>query len=346
MESVCLASEWTERLLAEGWSHRAANQFPLHWAASTLKLYDGQLNKLRLYCVENKIEFPPKSSAHIADFMCGLADSSHRPQSVLKSTLAAISCLYQAKRLDIITSGNEIQYLKDALVKSSTSRPMERSKVIPVKPFNVLFTKWPDNDRLSIKDLRMKAVTLMALTLMLRPSDIAPKGEQFDPEKNKIEKIVFCTKHIKFLQDGSIVVDFFGIKNDSKRTGFEVHLPAATNPKLDPCKTIQDYICRTASLRGDDGAVFLSLNQPYKAIDASTVSDILTQAISLAGLGGQGFKPKSFRPAAATAGVQMKYEPAMLMKTGRWKSESVFFDHYVHAKNDPKFTDDILNFEG
>lgn len=333
-------------LLSEGWSERTASQFPLHWAKSTLKLYDSQLNKLRQFCAENEFSFPPTTCSQLAEFLCVIADKSDRPQSVIKSTLAAVSCLYQARRLDNIASIKEIQYFKDSLVKGSTKEPMERSKVMPIKPFHDLFMGWPNNSQLPIKKLRLKTITLLALTLMLRPSDIAPKGLLFDPETKAKIKIVWCTHHIKFLEDGGMMVNFFGIKNDSKRAGFEVHLPPASNPHIDPCATLKEYIVKTEKHRGTDRAVFLSLNKPYKAIDASTVSDIMSEAIYLAGLEGQGYTAKSFRPTGATVGVQMKHEPAVLMKTGRWKSETVFFDHYVHAKNDIAFTDDILNFEG
>ena len=40
--------------------------------------------------------------------------------------------------------------------------------------------------------------------------------------------------HIEFHEDGSLTVRLFGIKNDLSRSGFEVRIPGAANPWVDP----------------------------------------------------------------------------------------------------------------
>ena len=99
---------------------------------------------------------------------------------MLKSAIAALSCLYRADSPDL-TQSADTHTLKDSLVKSCTTKPMaDRSKVMPVQPFHDLFEKWDNHNVLPIKQLRLKTITLFALTLMLRPSDITPKSLQFD----------------------------------------------------------------------------------------------------------------------------------------------------------------------
>ena len=61
----------------------------------------------------------------------------------------------------------QIHDFKDALVKGGTTKPMERSKVMPIKSFKDLFYSWPSNQDLSVKDLQMKAITLLAIVPML-----------------------------------------------------------------------------------------------------------------------------------------------------------------------------------
>jgi integrase len=263
---------------------------------------------------------------------------------MLKSALAAVSCLYRVKALEDISQRQQIVYFKDALVKSGTVKPMEKSKVMPVKAFTDLFKSWPDNQRLSIRDLRLKAITLMAIVLMLRPSDIAPKGvKNITSESVGVTKLVFSTDHIKCLPDGGMLISFFGTKNDSTRTGFEVHMPPSTDAEVDPCLTLREYITRTDNIRPKpDNPVFLTLKKPYRALDASTISDIMNESIKLAGLSDKGYTAKSFRPTGATVAIETKQNPAQVMKTGRWKTESVFFDHYVHAKNLDSYSDSVL----
>lgn len=115
---------------------------------------------------------------------------------------------------------------------------------MPVENFNELFTTWPENDTLSVKDLRLKAITLLALTLMLRPSDIAPNNILFDDISGHTLKQNFTMKNIVFEKD-CMKVTFFGIKNDALRKGFEVLLPKSKSVKIDPVQTLYDYIERT-----------------------------------------------------------------------------------------------------
>ena len=95
-----------------------------------------------------------------------------------------------------------------------------------------------------------------------------------------------------------------------------------------------------------EGAVFLTLQQPYKGITSSTVAKILASAIDLAGLKDKGYGPKSFRPTGATAAVATGHDPEKVRKLGRWKTDSVFLEHYVHVIPNMNFTSDVLNFSG
>ena len=97
---------------------------------------------------------------------------------------------------------------------------------------------------------------------------------------------------------------------------------------------------RTSS---QDNAVFVSLNNPHAALNVSTISNVLEEAIVLAGLKGQGFSSKSFQCTGETAAIEAGQDPQIAMKVGRWKTQSVFFEHYVHSRTPASFTADILN---
>ena len=129
---------------------------------------------------------------------------------------------------------------------------------------------------------------------MARPSDLAPKGVFFSD--NIEHNIVLSTSHVTFNDDGSMDVTLFGIKNDIKRKGFDVHLPPVSNKTLSVFDCLQVYIERTKVQRLTlcGSPLFISLNRPYAAIKSSTVGDQLKQAIELAGLGGRGYSAKSF----------------------------------------------------
>lgn len=62
----------------------------------------------------------------------------------------------------------------------------------------------------------------------------------------------------------------------------------------------------------------------------------------MAGLGSQGFTPKSFRPTGATSAIENNVPADNTRFIGRWKNQECFEKHYVHAKPPVHTTDAIL----
>ena len=348
MENVRLASIWEQSVKSQGWSERAASQLKFSWANSTLKQYDRYIKAFEFFCNENGHEFPPDSGSTgiFADFLCKVADRSERPESLLKMHAAAIACLYEGIGWVNPMKDPYLYRLVTALVKAGTKRPAKRTAVMPIKPFYEYFNKIPSNEDLSLKDLRLKAITLIALTFMVRPSDIAPRTQLFDPVSSKMSPYMLSRHNVMFHSDGSLSLTFFGIKNDTSRSGFEVRVPPSDNVKVDPVSTLKCYIERTDHLTSVNGPVFLSMAKPYLGIKADTVSKILLEAIDRVGLGGMGYKAKCFRPTGANAAIRAGCDPDMTMYVGRWKTKEVFYNHYVHSMPQKGYTDGIMAFEG
>ena len=252
----------------------------------------------------------------LASYLCDLASRSECPKGVLTTCLAPVSCMTQALKIpDPVTE--DILKLSTALVKSCTSKLMQRSKVMPVEPFTELFLAWPGNWCLSLEDLRLKTITLLALSVMLRPSDVAPRSKVFQKNMESYENLVLTVNQIKFESDGSVKITFFGIKNDYHRDGFEVVLHPLSVPCVDPVCALRCYIDRTKYMRPEDNPLFIALKAPFKAISVKTVSCILDKAIDLAGLGGMGFSAKSYRPTGATRAIDAGLNLDVVMKVGR-----------------------------
>lgn len=101
------------------------------------------------------------------------------------------------------------------------------------------------------------------MSVMLRPSDIAPKGKYFSALDNSFSSIVFSTDQIVFRDDGGMQITFFGIKNDTNRSGFEVDIPKHDNDKLHPVSALKAYVARIECIRPQTTKpVFLSLSKP------------------------------------------------------------------------------------
>ena len=101
---------------------------------------------------------------------------------------------------------------------------------MPVAAFTALCNSWPnDNSQLDIKRLRLKCLTLLALTLMLRPSDIVPHSQTFEGSSCTTKRRTFSTDMVEFHINGGCTVTLHGTKNDTARNGFVVNLPSGTD---------------------------------------------------------------------------------------------------------------------
>ena len=198
-----------------------------------------------------------------------------------------------------------------------------------------------DNNAINVKQLRMKCIALLALTIMLRPSDIAPKAMYVD-EDDELHSYIFTEDQINFKTDGTMSITIHGNKNDSKRNGFIVDVPNSSDVNVCPVQAIKDYISRTSKYRKLNSPVFISVRKPYAALSSQSIRNILNEAIETVGLSRSLYSAKCFRPTGATQAVAAGVNPDTVMKIGRWKTASVFYEHYVHGRTPKDFTDKIL----
>ena len=171
-------------------------------AVHVVYTYNRVVKKFANFCHFQKVSFPPSSSSVVTEFLCSIADSSESPRAQLKITGAALSHVYKGYGVYNVMDNEYVQLFITALIKSSTQRPMSKSSVLPVQPIRDLFLGWPKNDQLSVRQLRLKTITLLALTLMLRPSDIAPKAVKFDGTTLEQKQWIFSTDNVTFLPNG------------------------------------------------------------------------------------------------------------------------------------------------
>ena len=313
----------------------------MHWASTTLKSYNSVIKQLFIACKKQCITFPPDSTSDMAEILLLRASRSARPESIVKTTLACTGALLRGLGKVDVTQSELIVSLKSALIKSGTKLPMVHSNVMPVYKFFDLFTSWEDNDMLTVKLLRMKCIALLSLCLMLRPSDLAPNSYVF--ENDECFPNEFSVDMLEDLSDRGFKLTLFGIKNDSDRTGFVVHLPTGSVPKLDPCEALRCYLQRTSCCRSEGcKGVFITLQRPFRALGSSAIAKELNTVIKLAGLDRNKYSAKSFRPTGATVAVEAGLNHEEIRNLGRWKSPAVFYKHYVMADTNSCYTDDVL----
>ena len=344
MENLRLEDIWRSKLINRNWSDRAANQYIYHLSQSTIQQYNRVILNYSKFCRSKGLEAITNSECVVVEYLCQLSDASDRPKSVLTSSLSALNKCFTGVNLKPVSS--EVHTFVQALIKSGTKSPMVKTPVMPVHVFLSLFNEWPSNDRLSIKDLRLKCICLLALSFMARPSDFAPRACLFDCDSFELSRFILSTDDVVFSDDG-VKFTFHGIKNDYSRDGFSVSMPYRSDneEKVDPVRALSCYIERTNYVRCtlSEKPLFLTLTRPYKAIEASSVARILNDAIDRAGLKSQGFTAKCFRPTGATNAIKLGLSSDVAKHIGRWKSSDTFEKHYVHTQVPSDYTVNLLN---
>ena len=174
---------------------------------------------------------------------------------------------------------------------------------------------------------------------MLCPLNIAPNGSYLNPVYSTVESMVFSEDQVQF--SGLL---FHGIKNDYQRDGFAVTIPSASDHKLDPVSALSEYMCHTKLIRNalPGRPVFITLRKPYHALGAKSISGILQDSIHTAGLSGQGYTAKCFRPTGATRAIDINVHPDKARHIGRWASQEVFEKHYVNTRVPDHYVDNLV----
>jgi hypothetical protein len=155
MGPVCLEDIWRQQLELKGWSLEVSDRFQFCTAPNKFRSYNHILEKLYNFCLSRQCPFPPLSNKDLADLLFLIGCHLQRPNSALRTATAAIGHIYKVQSLPNIADSYEIKMLICALVKLGTSRPMQRSKVMPISSFHDLFLKREDNYTLDIKALRL-----------------------------------------------------------------------------------------------------------------------------------------------------------------------------------------------
>ena len=332
---------WKQRALQEGWSLQAASRLKFSLATSTISNYNMYIEKVKNVCDEKGEKFPPGNTAILADCLLNIVSVSERPASMINCIMAALAHVYKILNIKDFTSDFFIRQFVLGIIKSSTNSHRTKSNVMPIEKFTNYFHKL-DNNKIDIKILRLKCITLLALVTMLRPSDIAPKAMWVDSDGNE-HNYTFNRDQIRFNTNGSMSVVIHGNKNDSDRSGFVIDVAPSSEPNICPVKTMISYFHRTSQFRGSNDPAFISLKYPYGALSSQAITNILNEAIELVGLPRDTFSAKCFRPSGATKAVSEGFDPNIVQKVGRWKTQSVFFGHYVHSKVPSDFTDKVLS---
>ena len=192
-------------------------------------------------------------------------------------------------------------------------RPPNKSifPVWSVKKVIEMLSSWPQNKQLTLKQLTLKCVMLVALASAKRVSSIS----NLTVRKGYME-----------LSDSRIIMQPIALEKTS-RPGYTARLVVIhsyENATVCPVACIRAYLERTKTLRQGD-KLFVAQNKPHRGVTSQTVSRWLKTVIHMSGQKGSGGSTRSVSTSTAISdGVTVED----IMLTADWTGARTFKNYY------------------
>jgi integrase len=241
-------------------------------------------------------------------------------RSMLSTTLATIDGIQIGKH-PLVTK------LMDGIFNLNPPKPKYQSTWNVDVVLDYLKTI-PDNENLNLSQISHKLVILLALTTLLRVSEIASIARQSITFFG--DKVTFSLSEPRKAQhDGAL-----------HSLTLQKYL---AEPKLCPVSCLGYYIYLTDAARNDTNSQLLLMAtiRPFKPVTGSTVGRWIKCILTEAGVDPI-FSAHSTRGAAASRAEKNGIPIDTILKTAHWAQESTFTKFYKRQTVDPLFENAVL----
>ena len=191
---------------------------------------------------------------------------------------------------------------------------------------------WPTNSLLSIKQLTLKTVMLLALTAIPRGSELHLFDTNF-MTKSEETYVFYLGGTVKHSRDGVIPpeVDFHSFIEE---------------PCLCPVLALNEYHKKMKEwISKSDSKLFRSVLKPHKQITKSTITRWIKEVLKLSGIDTTVFQAHSIRAASSSKAHNMGLSTNDILKKGNWSQKSTWqkFYHKNIISASQKFQEKILS---
>lgn len=134
-----------------------------------------------------------------------------------------------------------------------------------------------------------------------------------------------------FPQNRGLIIPITGLVKQSRPNNNKVSLylkPFLENRNLCVVKTIEQYLERTKSIRGDENKLFISFNKPHRAVTRSTISRWIKRVLQEAGIDTEIFKAHSTRAASSSHARDASVNIDHILSTAGWSNCKTFHKFY------------------
>ena len=315
-------------MIARGLSEHSVTIILSSWRKSTQIQYLTYIRKWISFCQGLNYDVFTSDVAHIIEFL-GILFQDSLSYSAINTARSAISAFLGVAGTDSLGSDRLISRFMKGVSRSRPS--VSRYKNIwDVRVVLDMFRKQPLPEFLSLYDLSMRTVTLLALVSAQRSQSI----------------------HLLDIDNMSVDEDKFSFElcGDFKqsRIGHEtlnIILPAY-QPDIRLCivRTLRIYLDRTEKLRGSS-KLFISSVRPFQPVSKDTISRWIKCTLKMAGVDVGVYKAHSTRAAATTAAQRKGVDVKDILKVAGWSREATFAKFYnkpLSNESDSKFANAVL----
>lgn len=282
--------------------------------SSYKKQYETCFNKWWRFCLKRNIS-PYKNS--VQDILIFLTDlyKDGAVHSSINCYRSAISLLVGPE----MAHDDRIRRFFKGLSKLRPSRPKYDLTWDP-KIVLDYFSSLPRNDELSIKDLTMKLICLLALVTGHRMQTFS---------LIKVENIELTQDSIKIKIPDRIKTS----GPDRKQPVLLLHFFKA-NEKICAATALQCYLDRTRNVREGIQSPFISHKRPFKAVTSQTLSRWVKVILDKSGIDSNMFTAHSIRHTSTSAARKKGIDMDTLRRTAGWtKSSNTFAKFYNLSLN-------------
>lgn len=277
------------------------------WRHNTLKVYKSFIIRYINYCELNNIDIFKPKICEVLDWLAklyqeGLSYSSiNCARSALSSFCFKLSGSSLGSQPDIVRFMKGVYELRTPVPKLSITWDV-----------NILFEHFRKQDTLDLKSLSHKLCSLLMLATFQRVQTIAS----------------FKLSGIIWTPSGCTIFPLDKLKHT--RRGYHQEpfkLMNFSESKICPVLCLKEYIERTKEMRDNQDELFISFQNPFKAVSKDTISRWLTDSLRNAGV--QNFSAHSYRSASASHSLKNGHDVKTILKNAGWTREDTFRKFYL-----------------
>lgn len=292
-----------------GFSRTTTSIIMASWRTGTKKQYQTFIKRWFQYCFEWKIDPISPSVNNILEFLTLLFDNG-LSYSSLNTARGALSAL--GIKLDGTSVGSHalvIRYMKGVY------------NIRPTKPrysgtwdVSLVLRLWSPVKNLSLKQLTLKLVMLIALTNAARAQSI---------HLISVNNMKKCFNEYIFEYSGLL---------KQCRPGYKmpvVHMKAhPPDRRLCIYVVVKEYLSKTAPIRNGEQSLLLSYVKPHKAVTRDTVSRWIKMVMKLSGVNTDVFGSHSVRSASVSKAKSVDVPVDEILRKAGWTNATTFSRFY------------------